>query len=754
MTTLLNTKITYLPNVDRPSKFETVSLGSALCAISKDTFKEQIEAVRIVLLTSGDNAYREIKKTLPSYCFNGIFKNKLNNANFLESSGLFVIDIDHLDSKQLKATRDLLKDDPHIVFSYVSPSGNGLKAAVLVDRARIRNDADFKVVFEQIKAYWAAKGVTLDETGKDIRRLSFVSWDEDLTAYTNLKAQVFPLEEAQETKPPPAPADTPDYSPITEEDSHAEPLPDISLADAEKYLPATFGDRQDWLNIGAALHHQFSGSDEALVLFDSWSQQVAGYTTFESVKAAWASFKRLKGGKLRTFRSLIKTYNDAHPSRWRDELDAHVERFNKTHSSVVIGGKHKIMRKTSCGNVAYEYFNRKDLELLYDHTCIKIAEKINANFSIREIYANHFLAWAKHPKAKTYTAGAGFLPGQATPKDYYNTWQGFAVEPRQNDTLLKSIHYHLEHVICGGNAELYNYLLKWIAYTVQKPEKPVGTAIVLRSEKGTGKGTLGHFLRRIWGAHGLHISHAKYLIGNFNAHLAEVCFLFADEAFYSGDQKHEGVLKALITEPTLTIERKGIDAVSQPNYLKILLTANSDYVVPASRDERRYCVFDVSSDRIGDTAYFDTLHAACDSTEVQAAFLYEMLNLDLTDWHSGAIPDSKGLRAQRYGSMNTIQKWVVDSLLRGSFCGSDGEWETKLYTSELFISYINHCDRGKVSEYHRFSECKTSSYLGKIFQAMKIGTKRLRGYQMDSLEESTKRFEQYEKVNISELVAG
>jgi hypothetical protein len=41
-------------------------------------------------------------------------------------------------------------------------------------------------------------------------------------------------------------------------------------------------------------------------------------------------------------------------------------------------------------------------------------------------------------------------------------------------------------------------------------------------------------LKNIWGNHGLYVSNAKHLVGNFNAHLSDVCFLFADEAFYSG----------------------------------------------------------------------------------------------------------------------------------------------------------------------------------------------------------------------------
>jgi hypothetical protein len=315
-------------------------------------------------------------------------------------------------------------------------------------------------------------------------------------------------------------------------------------------------------------------------------------------------------------------------------------------------------------------------------------------------------------------------------------------------------------VVCAGHADLYEYVIKWIAYTFKHPDKPAGAALVLRGEKGSGKGTLGHFLKDLWGNHGLHISNAKHLVGNFNGHLNDICFLFADEAFFSGDKQHEGVLKALITEPEVIIERKGIDAISQPNYLKILMSTNSDFAVPASRDERRYCVLDVSSSQIGNREYFTALHDDCANKEVQAAFLYQILNIDLTGWHTGMIPDSAGLREQRYHSMNSIQKWVVNALINGSFSleYSSNEyvvnWEPEWSNNELFKKYTDWCDIAKAGEYRRLEQCLMSGYLGKVFDKKRNpnGIRNQRGIEFGRLEDAIVRFESYEKISLKELV--
>jgi hypothetical protein len=210
----------------------------------------------------------------------------------------------------------------------------------------------------------------------------------------------------------------------------------------------------------------------------------------------------------------------------------------------------------------------------------------------------------------------------------------------------------------------------------------------------------------------------------------------------------------MVTEPTIVAERKGIDAVMQPNYLKILMATNADHAVPASRDERRYCVFDVVGTHIGDRKYFNALHRDCESEAVQAAFLYAMLEVDLTDWHSGDIPDSKGLRAQRFHSMDSHQQWIVDALNNGTFYALGDEWYEELQSKDLYSSYVSWCDSARKGEYKRISPCLLSAYLGKVFKNLKrAGDEGNRGFYFGSLANAIKNFESYEKIKIEELTS-
>lgn len=519
------------------------------------------------------------------------------------------------------------------------------------------------------------------------------------------------------------------------------------------------------------------GGDRDSALIDAGDNLLAiGLMSYnKAVQIDWAKSNKTAKSKqqIEPYQDLEPPYFPPHPDQteqptalpentdaWEQQLIQHVSAFNKIYASVMIGGKHRVMRLEHSGEAHnkhsfYAFYSRNELSLVYENTLIKTAEKKVRGETVN-VYANLLMAWQKHPKSKAYTGGVVFLPGKKAAPNYFNTWRGFSVEPKQNDSLLGNIYGHMEKVVCGGYQDLYQYLLKWIAYTIQNPDKPAESAIVLRGEKGSGKGIIGRLLCWLWGNHGLHIANAKHLVGNFNGHFADRCFIFADEAFFSGDKQHEGVLKALVTEPTVIIERKGIDAVAQPNYIKIFMATNSDFAVPASRDERRYCVLDVSSSHIGDRDYFTALHHDCVSKDAQAAFLYAMQHTDLTGWHPGDIPDSTGLRAQRFHSMDSVQKWVLDALLNDSFgIPAHGDyWQTELNSNELFTQYVAWCDITKAGEYRRLQQCQMAKYLGLVFsKKMHVGGRNKRGYYFGTIEEATIAFETYEKINLLELAS-
>jgi hypothetical protein len=271
--------------------------------------------------------------------------------------------------------------------------------------------------------------------------------------------------------------------------------------------------------------------------------------------------------------------------------------------------------------------------------------------------------WLEHPKRRQYLGGVTFTPTSRTPANFLNLWRGFAVKPAPGDwALMKD---HILKILCRGEPADNDYVLNWLARLVQRPEEPGEVALVIRStEKGTGKSLFGRYVVRLFGHHGMHVTHPEHLTGRFNAHLHDCCVLFADEAFFAGDKAHEGTLKGLITEHVLTIEGKYRNAVTVRNLLHVLIASNRDWVVPASIDERRFAVFEALDTRRGDRAYFAAIVKEMDNGGL-AAMLHELLHRDISGFEVRDIPQTEALKTQKALSLSSLERWWLAVLERG-----------------------------------------------------------------------------------------
>ena len=114
--------------------------------------------------------------------------------------------------------------------------------------------------------------------------------------------------------------------------------------------------------------------------------------------------------------------------------------------------------------------------------------EISAGGTVRRISAATF--WIKDELR--YQKRIVFKPGGTTEPGDYNLWRGFAIEPQEGWQKQRRLLRHIREIICRHDKAKFKYLLRWLAWAVQNPDKPAGVVIVLMSSKqGTGKSTLG-----------------------------------------------------------------------------------------------------------------------------------------------------------------------------------------------------------------------------------------------------------------------
>lgn len=422
-------------------------------------------------------------------------------------------------------------------------------------------------------------------------------------------------------------------------------------------------------------------------------------------------------------------------SRLAEEaLVPELARMNEKHAFVhSLGGKPAVFSR-----VYNEFFDDEIVEFITpDSFMVRYSNQLSPETNDRDKNIPMGKWWMGHPHRKEYetaifdpTLNAGEINRNG--KLIYNTWEGFAIEPKRG--VWKHTLRHIYEILCNKDKEKFRYVMKWFAWCVQNPGKQAEVALIFKGKKGAGKGTILTQFRKIFGRHGLVISNREHLTGKHNSHLESSCFLFADEAYKPGDREIEGIIKNLITEPSLTVEPKFRDLKISKNCLHIVMATNDEWVIPATEDERRYFINEVDnkyaknmcSDAKRDS-YFIRLYNELTNGGLEA-MLYDLKYMQLGDYHPRYnVPMTKELKKQIHLSLPKIKTAMMYFLEEGIFVGEVNEDEkTKekkyLITIETLLSYIHHLDE---HNYKTISRKNLVNLLGEIgLTSDRINTKR------------------------------
>lgn len=224
--------------------------------------------------------------------------------------------------------------------------------------------------------------------------------------------------------------------------------------------------------------------------------------------------------------------------RGSEDVQDVIEYFNLRHAIVRVGSRETILTwvtKAHNNSEGVEFQSQQDLSLRY------------RNWSVGEESAVGI--WLESSARLEYD-GVVFLPGEPrTTGNSVNLFAGWAVEPAEGDWSL--LRQHVEEVVCAGNPDCAEYMLKWCAHLFQNPQERPEVAPVLIGGQGGGKGTFVDALGSLLGKHYLVAYSMNQLTGRFNAHLREALLISANEALWESGKRGVGALKGLVTDVPL-----------------------------------------------------------------------------------------------------------------------------------------------------------------------------------------------------------
>jgi hypothetical protein len=357
----------------------------------------------------------------------------------------------------------------------------------------------------------------------------------------------------------------------------------------------------------------------------------------------------------------------AEQERAKSEAEQLLAELNRHNSVVLDGARTRVLRfeevEHDAGGEHYVYrvptFLRfEDLRNLY----------LNRRIVVDDRSRDVGNWWLHNPQRRQYD-GIIFKPaGEPIICGKLNLWCGWGVTPRRGEWDL--MREHIYEVLAARDDDVDAYIINWMAWAAQHPSEQAEVALVFIGDRGSGRGTLGKVLCKLFGQHARHISSPAHLTGRFNAHMRQCSLLFGDECYAPDDKGAEGQLKRLITEPTLQIEPKGRDPIEEPNRLHVVLASNANWVVPAGAFERRYVVQQVANTHRQDPNWFGPMYKQL-KTGGYEAMLFDLLERDLGDWHPRQIVRTAALAGQQEKSLSPLDTWWLELLQTGVLAGAD-----------------------------------------------------------------------------------
>lgn len=474
------------------------------------------------------------------------------------------------------------------------------------------------------------------------------------------------------------------------ESSDSEDEDDILTEELEKKvnillnkISSTRADNYDtWLSVGMALYNT---NFYLLKQWIRWSKQSSKYKKGEC-KKKWSSFDNKRKHK----------YNLNSLENWANVDSKHVTKHEHVYQRLYDESIDKLvdyMNKELC----YMYgFNTETYYVIDDTVSKKILK--SSKRALKENYSSYYIVnennkeinpidiWSKSLNKHQKRIFA-MMPNYDNGKDY-NLWRGYDISYdncKDEKQSCKPILDHIYNIWCNKNKEHYDYVLNYFSSILQKPDKKLGVALVLKSEKeGAGKNIIMDKLRKIIGDnHSIEIADSDQVIGKFTFALSAKTMIVLDEAVWGGTKKDKGKIKNLVTAEQIKIEHKGKDSYTEDFYGNLIFMSNEDWVVPASIGSRRWFVLDLDNKYSGiqnqeKKEYFDNILDVSNSSF--AKFLYER---DISSFNPREF-NNDNYMSQVINDLDSVEQFIFSLI--------DGEYKTKISKNELYKDYVQSCN--------------------------------------------------------------
>jgi hypothetical protein len=359
---------------------------------------------------------------------------------------------------------------------------------------------------------------------------------------------------------------------------------------------------EDWLKVGMALHHETGGSELGYQLWLSWSATSSKHDPSQ-MPAKWRSFH-------------TDTANPVTLGALRREQVASPEQFQIVTAAADVGEDTRpqsIIRKLLESRLVFVTAQ----EMYYD-----LEARGNPWLSdrgIRHVFCPHMPAiklegkngkpdkvvtpdpvtCLQNSSTKTVVDMVGMHPGQ--PRLYSEDgmkFVNFYIDEKVEDLVpLAPEKEALAFLWSRMKDENFrSWLMKFYAYALQHPGEKIQSApLLVSATQGTGKNTLMKILpETLFGSRYVRSMSGSVLAGQFNGAIGQTWWLYLEElraGVNKADRAHTtNKIKGWITDNTVEVHKKGLEAYDIRNRIQVTATTNFDDALQLDNNDRRWAI--------------------------------------------------------------------------------------------------------------------------------------------------------------------
>jgi hypothetical protein len=223
--------------------------------------------------------------------------------------------------------------------------------------------------------------------------------------------------------------------------------------------------------------------------------------------------------------------------------------------------------------------------------------------------------------------------------------------------------WHIKHIICNANEEVYDYVLSWIADILQNPGRKCEVSLLLEGVEGCGKNRFIEIIKALVGSkHCFDTSDINDIVGGFNVHLSGKLLVVGDEMVGFASYKVCDRLKSAQTSSYINITKKGYDTIQESSHHRYAYTTNNKQSFRLTEHDRRILALLAAIMKVGNRVYFKSLSEEIDSSDSIKALFDYLSARDLSSWNFRNIPSTELKRSMISQQQDNIIHWFLEYL--------------------------------------------------------------------------------------------